>query len=702
MPDVIRLIRHLIPNPWAAASREGRAVRLRLLADMAGRQLRDANPETMLRILVERAPEDLGLDVCLSFDADLSQSTLNLTYRHGISDAAAAQIRTQRFGEGACGRVAVERKARVIEGVAWSDDEEASMARRNGLHAYACFPLLSEGGHGELLGVLTFGSRRVFRFTEEDVEFFATVASHAAAVHERNRSDCRIKEREQHFRTLADSIPQLAWMARPDGWIFWYNKRWHDFTGTTLAEMEGWGWRKIHHPDHLERVTERFRQSLDTGTPWEDTFPMRGKDGNWRWFLSRALPLRDAQGRIEMWFGTNTDITEQRAAEEDLRRAKDEAEAARREAEQTNRSKSKFLAAASHDLRQPVQSMLLLASVLEGQVANEKGRETLRHLQRGMDALKSLIDGLLDVSRLDAGVVVPEVRDFRLYELFDQLNSTFRPVATGKGLNWRVKSCDAMVKSDPTLLGRILRNLLENAVRYTQIGEVSLSCTVEGGTAVIIVEDTGIGIPAMHLDSIWDEFHQVGNPERDRCQGTGLGLAIVRRLTGLLDHPIEMKSVEGQGSRFVVRVPLGDGQVLGEASCALGKAGDAVALIIDDDAMVLLGLQALFTSWGYDVLIAGSGDRALEEVELSARKPDVVVSDYRLRNGEVGTEAIARVRACLRRDDLPGILLTGESGREAEIAATEAGLGFIHKPVTPRQLAAAMETALGGLCSRFA
>ncbi|HSV29842.1 MAG TPA: ATP-binding protein, partial [Candidatus Omnitrophota bacterium] len=213
----------------------------------------------------------------------------------------------------------------------------------------------------------------------------------------------------------------------------------------------------------------------------------------------------------------------------------------------------------------------------------------------------------------------------------------------------------------------------------------------------ITVEDTGIGIPAEHLERIWEEFHQVGNTERDRGQGIGLGLAIVRRLAGLLNHPVEVQSVPGQGSSFRVTVPLGQALPAASTEARPGaEAGGRLVLLVDDDAMVLLGLQTLFRNWGYRVMIAGSGDQALEQLNRTGEAPDMVVSDYRLRGGEVGTDVILRIRRRLGVA-IPGIVLTGEAGREAELKAAELGLGFIHKPVTARQLSAALESgfALG-------
>ena len=494
------------------------------------------------------------------------------------------------------------------------------------------------------------------------------------------------RDSEFRFRTLADSIPQLAWMAQPDGSMLWCNRRWCDYTGSTFDAMRHSGWSGLVHPDHAERVAARFQRSLETGEPWEDTFPLRGRYGEWRSFLSRALPVRDPDGTIVQWFGTNTDVTEQHEAEEALRRAKEAAE-------QAVRLKSTFLASASHDLRQPMQSLFLFAGTLHGHVQGESGRTALAHLERGLDVMKSLLDGLLDVSRLDAGVVRPMVEDFPACDLLAHIAASYAPVARGKGLDWRMAECRLTVRSDRVLLGRIVRNLVENAVRYTRSGGVSVDCEVVGTRLRIAVRDTGIGIPANQLERIWEEFHQIGNSERDRAQGLGLGLAIVQRISRLLDLPVLARSELGQGSVFSVEVPLGTEAAPAERppqGCTVAPGGhERFAVVVDDDVIVLLGLQAILKEWGYRVLVAGSGVQAVEKLRVEGRVPDVIIADYRLRDGLVGTDAILAIHALFERA-IPSILVTGETGPECQHDAALHGFGLMHKPVTPRQLGSAV------------
>ena len=280
------------------------------------------------------------------------------------------------------------------------------------------------------------------------------------------------------------------------------------------------------------------------------------------WFDVSHSPVRDEAGRVIAAFALAVETTErvlakrrQARAETALQAAYDKAERARRTAEEANRAKSRFLAAASHDLRQPLQSLLLFLDVVRPHVG-AGGREPFRHLGLGVDVLREVLDGLLDVARLDAGMVLPAVKRFGIGDLLRRIHAAYAPPAEAKGLAFSPPACGMAVSSDPILLERILRNLVENAVRYTEHGRIGLECRVVGTGLCIEVADTGIGIAAEHLGRIWEEFHQVENSERDRSRGLGLGLAIVRRLSGLLDHPVAVRSVPGCGSVFSVTVPL--------------------------------------------------------------------------------------------------------------------------------------------------
>jgi len=332
-----------------------------------------------------------------------------------------------------------------------------------------------------------------------------------------------------------------------------------------------------------------------------------------------------------------------------------------------------------------------------------------------MDAMKKRLDGMQDGmqdgSTLDGGAVTPVIRPMPLGRMLAEIDSTYGSVAAAKGLRWAVDPgcADLAVQSDPTLLGRVLRNLVENAIRHTQVGTVQVRCRCDGDRVILQVADTGPGIPPEHLERAWEEAHPVGNPERDRPQGPGLGLAIVRRLAHRLDHPVTVQSRIGQGSMFSVDLPVAPADSATRAPPAepvRGRPGDdgpapagetaataPLVLLVDDDAIVLLGLQATFEAWGYRVLAASTGDQGLEQLARAGRAPDLVVSDYRLRRGETGTQVVARIRAAMG-PHIPALLLTGETGGELTAVAAGAGLSLVHKPVSPRQLAHAVQAIL--------
>ncbi|GAA4254033.1 response regulator [Azospirillum formosense] len=408
------------------------------------------------------------------------------------------------------------------------------------------------------------------------------------------------------------------------------------------------------------------------------------------WLELRASPVRGAGGRLVSVIATVRDITEHKTAQAALAEA-------RREAERANIGKSKFLAAASHDLRQPVQSLMLLMEALSTRATDPAMRKILTTMDRALGALKMLLDGLLDVSRLEAGAVEPKRTVFPVTELLDRIAANSRPVAVRKGLLLHIVPCGAHVDSDPMLLGRILQNLVENALRYTNRGRILVGCRRRGAVLRIEVWDTGIGIPTDRQEDIFQEFVQVGNASRDRDQGLGLGLAVVRRLAGMLDHPVGLRSEPGRGSVFRVEVPLADppapAKTLPEdfPVTARMRAGARV-LVVEDDPIVREGLCAMIRQWGHEVFPAASFGEAVEVLRRHP-DPDVIVADYRLGEGHTGTETIREVRRRSKRP-IPGVLVTGDTAPE-RLAEAEAGkFSILHKPVLADDLRWAIALAL--------
>lgn len=371
------------------------------------------------------------------------------------------------------------------------------------------------------------------------------------------------------------------------------------------------------------------------------------------------------------------DVTEQVRFESRLREARDEAE-------QASRAKTRFLAAASHDLRQPIQALNMFIGVLAGRKQEERNRTVIDRIEGSLEALEGLLDALLDVSKLEAGVIVPATEDILVAPLFERLENEFKPLAEMRGLELRMVNCTAAVHSDPILLERILRNLLSNALRYTPEGRVLLGCRRQGGTLRIQVCDTGIGIPPEHLNAIFREFHQVDNLARDRRKGLGLGLAIVDRLSRLLDHPIDVASTPGKGAVFSVSVPMVDRAPEKPHPLtweALESLDGARVLVIDDDQSVLDSLRLQLEAWGCRTVTAHSGREALDKVADDT--PDVIVADYRLGDQETGIQAVQDLRGALGIE-VPACLITGVSVTIDEPTVSEFKL--LYKPLSPREL----------------
>ncbi|MCR6632006.1 MAG: ATP-binding protein [Magnetospirillum sp.] len=406
--------------------------------------------------------------------------------------------------------------------------------------------------------------------------------------------------------------------------------------------------------------------------------------------LLRTADLQTANADLER------EINERKSVETHLREA-------RAEAEQANLAKSRFLAAASHDLRQPLQSMFLFSASLHHHVLDKKGVESLTRIERGLDILKGLLDSLLDLSRLDVSAMEPNLVMFPLRPMLEETVAAYGRVAASKGIELKCgELAHCVVRSDQMMLGRMVRNLLENALRYTEHGRILVSCHTGGGMARIDIADTGIGIPTNQLERIFEEFHQVGNPERDKAQGLGLGLAIVQRLSRILDHPVAVRSQMGAGSTFSITLPVAADVAVEATATAKWEVADTGAgrrvAVIDDDPMVLLALTGILEQWGYGVTMAGSRDEALRRLRPDAA-PHLIVADYRLRDGRIGTEVIRSIRAACGAE-IPSIVLTGETGHECVSEAESVGALVLHKPVTPHDLAFALKRLTGNDTAR--
>jgi signal transduction histidine kinase/CheY-like chemotaxis protein len=370
--------------------------------------------------------------------------------------------------------------------------------------------------------------------------------------------------------------------------------------------------------------------------------------------------------------------------------------------EAANQAKSRFLAAASHDLRQPIHALSLLAAQLDSRGRSVDRNALNAQIRAAIARLGGLFDDLLDISRLEAGAVVAHSEDFAISAVLDAMTVEFAPEAGAKGLQLTVRPSDAYVRSDPVLLQRIVLNFVSNAIRYTDRGRVLVGCRQRGTDLLIAVWDTGCGIARHSREEIFREFVQLHSPNRDRGKGLGLGLAIVARLAPLLGSVVELQSTPGKGSMFALRVPLAEPSGTGKAAAGDDRRGERLhgtpvrgvfALIVDDDENARAGMQSLLKRWGCLVLAANNSAEALALLSRHERAPELILCDYHLPAGESGIEAIRRIQAACGAA-IPAILVTGDTSAEVARAAEDHRHPLIYKPVAPAKLRALLNQVL--------
>lgn len=352
--------------------------------------------------------------------------------------------------------------------------------------------------------------------------------------------------------------------------------------------------------------------------------------------------------------------------------------------QQTQQSElTRFLAVASHDLRQPMHAMNLYLGALIKFDLPEDVRPVVDNLRRCARTMDDMFANLLDMSRLDAQIVQPQLQDFSIADVLTRLDVEFTPQAQAKGLRFHIHDCTSVVESDPALIEQILRNLIANAIRYTPEGGVSVLCMEEEGQLHIAVEDTGIGISQHDQETIFVEFFQV---ETERgAKGMGLGLAIVQRLVQLLHIPIRLESQPGEGSRFTISLPLISAQLKADRQDRLRESAtasllQALIVVIEDDESILYAMRTLLEQWDSRVIAATSGAEALALCSEEIKIPDLLICDYRLNLSETGLEVIANLRDEFNHP-IPAILITGDISAQLSQDAASAGSILMHKPV---------------------
>ncbi len=368
---------------------------------------------------------------------------------------------------------------------------------------------------------------------------------------------------------------------------------------------------------------------------------------------------------------------------------------ARKAAEQANSAKTRFLAAASHDLRQPIHALGLFFAELSDQVHTPETDSLITQVNDSITAINSMLNALLDVSILDAGVVQPNIESFTLTEIFTRLESEFLPIASENHNQLHIRQSNVTVCSDPAMLERMLRNLISNALHYTENGRVLVAARPRGKNIEIQVIDNGLGIPKDMLDEVFIEFYQVGNQARDRRQGLGLGLAIVKRQAKLLKHKLNLVSNLGHGCCFSITLPLVQVKKVEPKQKERDRfetysLDGCPVLVLDDDNDVLEGMRGLLTHWGCQVITASSPTEAFNQLALDQNKPELLIVDYRLPDNVSGIEVAKKFQSSLNYP-VSVLIITGDTGSERLREASASGYPLLHKPVQPAKLRSTLQ-----------
>ena len=536
----------------------------------------------------------------------------------------------------------------------------------------------------------------------------------------------KAQESERWIRLITDNVPALIGYLNAELVYEFTNKVYEEWYCWPRGMMLGQSLREVHSEQHCQRLDAYVARAL-AGESVTFEFAETNINNQERYMLRSYVPNMLASGEVVGIFVLIRDITERRRTAEALhqayqhleqrvaqrtseltalndqllkeiderRRMETRLREAKLEAERANLSKTKFLAAVSHDLLQPLNAARLFTSALL-----ERPSETLvRNVSNSLEDVENLLGTLVDISKLDAGVIKADIAPFALSELLDNLAAEYTELARSEGLELHFVGCSALVRSDIQLLARILRNLLSNALRYTYKGRVVLGCRRQHQRLSIQVWDSGMGIAEERLEEIFQEFKRgdVQRPDQDR--GLGLGLAIVEKIAGILGHRISVRSWPGKGSMFSVEVPLSATAptplpIPTMSDAMLERLQGARVWVLDNDAAICAGMRTLLEGWGCRVVTALSEQDLARQVDNYHAEADLLIADYHLDDDQNGVDAVARINA-RRGQAIPALMITANYSNELKQQIRELGHTLMHKPVRPMKLKTAMSHLLG-------
>ncbi|KIZ34814.1 hybrid sensor histidine kinase/response regulator NahK/ErcS' [Stutzerimonas stutzeri] len=540
---------------------------------------------------------------------------------------------------------------------------------------------------------------------------------------ERYRHAEALRESERWIR-LTDHVPALIAYVSADLTYEFTNKVYEEWYRWPSDGMLGQSLREVHSGEHWRQLEPYIDRAL-SGESVSFEMAERNHAGQQRYMLRSYVPNRQANGEVAGIFVLIQDITDRRRTAEALHQAYQNLEQrvrertaeltslndqllreidershvearlreAKREAEVANLSKTKFLAAVSHDLLQPLNAARLFTSALLEQPGAPNGG-LIRNISNSLEDVENLLGTLVDISKLDAGVIKPDIAPFAVSELLENLAMEFRQIAGAEQLQLDFIPCSALVRSDIQLLARNLRNLLTNAIRYTPKGRVLLGCRRHRQSLSIEVWDTGVGIASDKLEEIFQEFKRGEGVRPNQDRGLGLGLAIVEKIARMLGHRIRVSSHPGRGSCFAIDVPLAKRAPKARpepstTELVLQRLQGARVWVLDNDTAICAGMRTLLEGWGCKVITALSEEDLARQVDNFHAEADLMIADYHLDNGHTGIDVVSTVNA-RRASPLPALMITANYSNELKQQVRELGHMVMHKPVRPMKLKTAM------------